>query len=127
MGEGMSPFVYCWRVGHSLWGWGVGLCRFWLLVLLTTWLGVVSMFQVQGDMEDLQSVLGDGSIHRPLGSGSCSALVKLLGGNKDLYVAQDTWIGYESLLRILKVYIFPWKTLANGTGEILRKFGWLAG
>ena len=76
------------------------------------------MFQVGGDIEDLESVLTNGQRRRPLGSGSCSALVKLLEGNKDLYVAQDTWNGYESMLRILKVYDFPWKTVPNGTGEM---------
>ncbi|KAK7087515.1 putative phospholipase B-like 2 [Littorina saxatilis] len=76
------------------------------------------LFQVDGDIEDLESVLGDSKIHRPLGSGSCSALVKLLPGNKDLYVAQDTWTTFQSMLRILKVYNFPWKMSATNPDTI---------
>ncbi|KAL8560033.1 hypothetical protein ACOMHN_041503 [Nucella lapillus] len=77
------------------------------------------LFQVDGDMEDLQSVFGDdGPIHRPVGSGSCSALVKLLPGNRDLYVSQDTWNSYQAMLRILKVYDFPWNMIANGKEKI---------
>ena len=105
-------------VGGGLRGVGGGsVCCESVSGLLKTALCAVSLFQVQGDLEDLESVLGDGDIRRLVGTGSCSALVKLLPGNRDLYVAQDTWNGYESMLRILKVYKFPWKTLANGTGE----------
>ena len=75
------------------------------------------MFQVGGDFEDLEAVLGDGQSKRPLGSGSCSALVKLLDKNSDLYVAQDTWTTFNSMLRILKVYDFPWKMITNGSGN----------
>ena len=99
-------------------GWWCSVCFESVSGLLKTALCAVSLFQVQGDLEDLESVLGDGDIRRPVGTGSCSALVKLLPGNRDLYIAQDTWNGYESMLRILKVYKFPWKTLANGTGEV---------
>lgn len=65
------------------------------------------MFQVGGDFDDLESVLGKSVPSQPKGSGSCSALVKLLPGNTDLYVAQDTWTTFQSMLRILKVYDFP--------------------
>ena len=65
------------------------------------------MMQLFGDLEDLESVLGAGkdSSHRHVvGSGSCSALVKLLPQNKDLYVSHDTWNGYNSMLRVIKRY-----------------------
>ncbi|XP_077996109.1 putative phospholipase B-like 2 [Glandiceps talaboti] len=62
------------------------------------------LLQIDGDLEDLQSALTSGEIHRPLGSGSCSALIKLLPGNTDLYVSHDTWSSYQSMLRILKKY-----------------------
>ena len=97
---------------------GCSVCSESVSGLLKTALCAVSLFQVEGDLDALESVLGDGDIRRPVGTGSCSALVKLLPGNRDLYVAQGTWTGYESMLRILKVYKFPWKTLANGTGEV---------
>ena len=37
---------------------------------------------------------------------SCSALVKILPNNEDLYVAHDTWNSYQSMLRMLKKYDF---------------------
>ena len=39
-----------------------------------------------------------------MGSGSCSALIKIIDGNKDLYVSHDTWNSYQSMLRVLKKY-----------------------
>ncbi|KAL5017012.1 hypothetical protein ScPMuIL_006601 [Solemya velum] len=66
------------------------------------------IFQVDGDFEDLETVLAKTDISRPLGDGHCSALIKLLPGNKDLYVAQDTWSGFQSMLRILKKYDFSY-------------------
>ena len=66
------------------------------------------MLQLGGDLEDLESALGGGqtslSRRRVVGSGSCSALVMLLPQHKDLYVAHDTWSGYNSMLRIFKRY-----------------------
>lgn len=67
-----------------------------------------SLFQVQGDLEDLESVLGRSQKSRVFGSGSCSALIKLFPGNKDLYVSHDTWSTYQSMLRILKRYNFAY-------------------
>lgn len=78
---------------------------------------VCSMFQVGGDFEDLESVLGKPDIQRPLGSGSCSALVKVLPDNSDLYVAQDTWNNYQGMLRILKVYNFSFSLVDGTSGE----------
>ena len=61
--------------------------------------------QIDGDLDDLQSALT--GVSRPLmGTGHCSALVKLLPNNADLYVAQDTWTEYQQMLRILKKYVF---------------------
>nr|XP_057926766.1 putative phospholipase B-like 2 [Doryrhamphus excisus] len=64
------------------------------------------LFQMGGDLEDLESALNKSSLTRPLGSGSCSALIKLLPNNKDLLVSHDTWNGYQSMLRIMKKYNF---------------------
>ncbi|XP_069136385.1 putative phospholipase B-like 2 [Argopecten irradians] len=63
--------------------------------------------QVGGDLEDLEEALHKPTKSRVLGSGSCSALVKLLPGAKDLFVSHDTWSSYMSMLRILKKYDFP--------------------
>ncbi|XP_040928403.1 putative phospholipase B-like 2 isoform X2 [Betta splendens] len=68
------------------------------------------LFQLGGDLEDLESALNKSSDIRPLGSGSCSALIKLLPNNKDLLVSHDTWNTYQSMLRIIKKYIFAYKT-----------------
>ncbi|XP_068167042.1 putative phospholipase B-like 2 [Antennarius striatus] len=67
------------------------------------------LFQLGGDLEDLESALNKSSRTRPLGSGSCSALIKLLPNNKELFVSHDTWNTYGSMLRIMKKYIFPFK------------------
>ncbi|XP_026199967.1 putative phospholipase B-like 2 [Anabas testudineus] len=67
------------------------------------------LFQLGGDLEDLESYLNKSSINRPLGSGSCSALIKLLPNNKELLVSHDTWNTYQSMLRIMKKYIFAYK------------------
>ena len=64
------------------------------------------MLQIGGDIEDLSSALKKPGFTRMPGNGHCSALVKLLPENGDLYVAQDTWSGFEAMLRILKKYDF---------------------
>ena len=67
------------------------------------------MLQIQGDMEDLEAALKAqpadiGLRARGFGSGSCSALIKLLPGYKELYVSHDTWGDYSQMLRIFKRY-----------------------
>ncbi|XP_076344421.1 phospholipase B domain containing lamina ancestor isoform X2 [Tachypleus tridentatus] len=64
----------------------------------------IMFFNVCGDLEDLEVVLNKKVSRRKVGEGSCSALIKLLNGNKDLYVAHDTWTSYSTMLRILKKY-----------------------
>ncbi|XP_039628230.1 putative phospholipase B-like 2 [Polypterus senegalus] len=64
------------------------------------------LFQLGGDLEDLESALNKTNHRRTLGSGSCSALIKLLPGNKDLLVSHDTWNTYQAMLRIMKKYTF---------------------
>uniref|UniRef100_A0A6I8SMG5 Phospholipase B-like n=1 Tax=Xenopus tropicalis TaxID=8364 RepID=A0A6I8SMG5_XENTR len=72
------------------------------------------LFQIGGDLEDLEPALNKSEPKRVLGSGSCSALVKLLPGNKDLFVSHDTWNTYQSMLRIIKKYTFPFQMTQNG-------------
>ncbi|KAM7019025.1 putative phospholipase B-like 2 [Tautogolabrus adspersus] len=67
------------------------------------------LFQMGGDLEDLESALNKSSQTRPLGSGSCSALIKLLPNTKELLVSHDTWNMYQAMLRIMKKYIFAFK------------------
>ena len=71
--------------------------------------GDIFWMNVFGDLEDLEQVFDtndDFNKTRILGSGSCSALIKILPNNEDLYVAHDTWNSYQSMLRMLKKYDF---------------------
>ena len=68
-------------------------------------------FQLHGDLDDLESALDGANISassRVTGSGSCSALVKLLPGNSDLFVGHNTWTSYYNMLRIYKMYDFKY-------------------
>ncbi|KAL3858015.1 hypothetical protein ACJMK2_012631 [Sinanodonta woodiana] len=72
------------------------------------------MLQISGDMEDLESVLGKEDLKSHVfGSGSCSALIKLLPGFKDLYVSHDTWSGFQTMLRVLKKYDFAFRSTSQ--------------
>ncbi|XP_053324923.1 putative phospholipase B-like 2 [Spea bombifrons] len=72
------------------------------------------LFQLGGDLEDLEGAFNKTDVLKDLGSGSCSALIKLLPGNKDLLVSHDTWNTYQSMLRIIKKYTLPYRTSPNG-------------
>lgn len=69
---------------------------------------------VFGDLEDLEQVFASEYFNETevpghvTGSGSCSALIKLLPGNEDLYAAHDTWNSYQSMNRFLKRYNFAY-------------------
>uniref|UniRef100_A0AAR2JFJ5 Phospholipase B-like n=1 Tax=Pygocentrus nattereri TaxID=42514 RepID=A0AAR2JFJ5_PYGNA len=67
------------------------------------------LFQMGGDLEDLEAALNKSSQSRAVGSGSCSALIKLLPGNKELLVSHDTWNNYQAMLRIMKKYNFSFR------------------
>eukprot|EP00095_Tigriopus_kingsejongensis_P006305 maker-scaffold61_size441589-snap-gene-0.13 protein:Tk06305 transcript:maker-scaffold61_size441589-snap-gene-0.13-mRNA-1 annotation:"hypothetical protein DAPPUDRAFT_213420" len=69
--------------------------------------GHIFWMNVFGDLEDLEQVFAHRynlPLKRVLGSGSCSALIKLLPGNKDLLVSHDTWNSYQSMIRVLKKF-----------------------
>ncbi|XP_077094756.1 putative phospholipase B-like 2 [Siphateles boraxobius] len=72
------------------------------------------LFQMGGDLEDLESALNRSSRTRAVGSGSCSALIKVLPGRQDLLVSHDTWNTYQSMLRIMKRYSFAYRTSPTG-------------
>lgn len=85
--------------------------------------------QVEGDLDGLEQALGRKIPSTMFGSGSCSALVKLLPGNKDLLVSHDTWGTYNSMLRLFKFYNLPFNIEPNkgmtnkkGTGAFWRVF-----
>ncbi|KAG8455685.1 hypothetical protein GDO86_001759 [Hymenochirus boettgeri] len=81
------------------------------------------LFQLGGDLEDLEAALNKTAPKRVMGSGSCSALIKLLPGNKELFVSHDTWNTYQSMLRIIKKYTFPFHTKPKGGPEVIP--GWV--
>ncbi|XP_063769352.1 putative phospholipase B-like 2 isoform X2 [Pseudophryne corroboree] len=72
------------------------------------------LFQLGGDLEDLEAALNNSEAQSPFGSGSCSALIKLLPRNKDLLVSHVTWNTYQSMLRIIKKYTLPFRTSPKG-------------
>ncbi|XP_063310769.1 putative phospholipase B-like 2 [Pelobates fuscus] len=76
------------------------------------------LFQLGGDLEDLESAFNKTDISNNLGSGSCSALIKLLPGNKDLLVSHDTWNTYQSMLRIIKKYVLPFRSSPTGGSTV---------
>ena len=60
------------------------------------------------DIPALEQVLGKKNIqYHMIGSGHCSALIKLLPGNKDLFISHVTWDSYSGMLRVFKLYDIP--------------------
>ncbi|XP_072352395.1 putative phospholipase B-like 2 isoform X1 [Scyliorhinus torazame] len=76
------------------------------------------LFQMAGDLEDLELVFNKTDSSKAFGSGSCSALIKLLPGNKDLLVSHDTWTNYQTMLRIIKKYKLSFKFTPGGDSPI---------
>ena len=76
-----------------------------IIIIFSRLLG--SLMQADEDLEDLEQALGKKEVRHVFGSGSCSALIKLLPGNKDLYISQVTWNSYSSLLRVFKLIDVP--------------------
>ena len=68
-----------------------------------------------GDLEDLEMVLGKKYLNKVVGSGSCSALIKLFPHNVDLAISQVTWGDYQAMLRVFKLYDFSFHNIDDGT------------
>ena len=78
--------------------------------------------QIDGDLESLLSALSnkEGKKEKEnveeevqlkvVGAGKCSALVKLLPGNAELFVSHDTWNDYQGMLRVFKLYDLKFQT-----------------
>ncbi|CAL4098399.1 unnamed protein product, partial [Meganyctiphanes norvegica] len=76
--------------------------------------GAVLLMNLMGDIEDLSSVLEpkqhksnieDWNKGRVTGDGHCSALIKVLRGNTDLYVSHVTWNTTPNNLKITSMYL----------------------
>nr|XP_054749532.1 putative phospholipase B-like 2 isoform X2 [Lytechinus pictus] len=76
------------------------------------------LFQTGGDLEDLESALSKSRKQRMPGDGHCSALIKLLPGNTDLFASHDTWDGYQGMLRTIKKYNFAFH-LTETSDEVI--------
>lgn len=57
-----------------------------------------------GDLEDLEQALKKKNLKKVLGSGSCSALIKLFPNNAELAISHVTWNDFNAMLRIYKRY-----------------------
>ena len=80
------------------------------------------LMQISGDLESLLSVLSnkEGKKEKEnveeevqlkvVGASKCSALVKLLYGNAELFVSHDTWDDYQGMLRVFKLYNLKFQT-----------------
>lgn len=76
--------------------------------------GLPRLLQISGDLEDLELALNKSKTRATLGSGSCSALLKLLPGQRDLLVAHNTWNAYQYMLRVLKKYQLQFRVGPRG-------------
>ncbi|XP_003386071.2 PREDICTED: putative phospholipase B-like 2 [Amphimedon queenslandica] len=70
--------------------------------------------QYDCDMEDLQEAFTGSDSHRVLGDGSCSAIIKVLPNNEDLFTTHDTWSEYQTMLRVFKLYDLPYRLINGG-------------
>eukprot|EP00729_Bicosta_minor_P011002 gene11002-15378_t len=79
----------------------------------------LQLLNMGGDLEDLDGIgtcnvtaaaaaaAADGSTPSPVfDKGRCSALVRLLDGNSDVLISQDTWSSLNSMLRMYKMVSF---------------------
>lgn len=53
------------------------------------------------------------SSERVTGSGSCSAIVKLLADKSDLLIGHNTWTSFKNMIRIFKLYDFKYHMSSN--------------
>ncbi|TKR83222.1 hypothetical protein L596_016846 [Steinernema carpocapsae] len=67
----------------------------------------ILMININGEIIDLEKKFNKTKdLLKPEDNGKCSGLIKVAPGNKDLFISQVTMSGFESMLRVLKVYKF---------------------
>lgn len=76
------------------------------------------LLQIAGDLEDLEPALNKTKTRHTVGSGSCSALIKLLPDHSDLLVAHNTWNAYQNMLRVIKQYWFQFQEGPRANGPL---------
>ncbi|XP_075722457.1 putative phospholipase B-like 2 [Rhipicephalus microplus] len=64
-----------------------------------------------GDLLELEMKFGRFQNIHSLRTLTCSALIKMAPGNRDIYFAHTSWFTYKSMLRIQKMYKFHWHTV----------------
>jgi len=90
----------------------------WPRTNITSLLGLY-LLNLDGDTEDLEVMFNRSEQSRRVhGSGKCSALVKVLPNNWDIYISQVTWSTLESMLRMVKLYNLGYHTLPNNGRQI---------
>ena len=72
------------------------------------------MLNLFGDLEDLETALNKKNNTKVVGSGSCSAIVKLFPKNAELAISHVTWNDFNAMLRIYKRYNFSMKSYPGG-------------
>ncbi|CAG2178703.1 unnamed protein product, partial [Oppiella nova] len=81
------------------------------------YLSEIFWINVDSELSNLRTILTPNSTVRY--RGHCSAIVKPLADGSDLFVAHNTWSGFETMLRIMKKYSFAFNTLqSNHTKRI---------
>ena len=75
--------------------------------------------QYTADMDDLEEAFNATATRRVLGDGSCSALIKVLPNNEDLFTTHDTWSEYQSMLRVFKLYDLPYRSQEGSKSKTL--------
>ncbi|XP_041349260.1 putative phospholipase B-like 2 [Gigantopelta aegis] len=70
----------------------------------------IYLLQVYFELADLEKVLHADDVDDAWTNDHCSAIVKLMPHNADLYTAHNTWVGYSTMLRVLKKYSLRYHT-----------------
>lgn len=66
------------------------------------------------DIREIQEILKGNLVEYD----RCSALIKILPNNEDIVVSHNTWIVPETLLRVWKIYNFPWRISENSEEKV---------
>lgn len=73
----------------------------------------VLLLSAIGDLLELEMKFGRFQNIHSLRTLTCSALIKMAPGNRDIYFAHTSWFTYKSMLRIQKMYKFHWHTVTQ--------------